>query len=526
MKKHTWILLLTILSTNFTQAQTPNILLIIADDLGRDALNSFGQSTLMPNTPTLDSLRAIGISFDNVWGTPMCTSTRASMMSGLHGNKTGVQGTPGDLDTIHTSVLKRITQSQNADYAKSVIGKWHISSRPVDPDHPIKTGADYYVGFLEAFPNTYDVWDKTENGVTAEENSYVTTTLTDKAITWTQAQTKPWFLWLAHAAPHTPFHVPPSHMYTITSTNNNLQKFIAMIESLDYEINRLLASLSTEERDNTIVIFLGDNGTGGQVLRDYPAGHGKGTIYEGGIDVPMIIAGKGVTRKGERESALINLTDVHATILDIADVPMNGGLGNSLSFKHLLTGNAGNTRDYNFMEFKDGADYYWSVCNAQYKLIQLADGSKEFYDLTIDPFENSPINMTSLSTEVQTIVDDLEDESETTRNSWSCRDYIQNGDEEGIDCGGSNCTPCELSTKGLSINTIQVYPNPSNGKLTITADEPISLVRVYTTLGKLVYEQKISSNSALVDISQLNAELYHIEVMTKSTSTYQSILKL
>jgi arylsulfatase B len=526
MKKYFLFLLLTICSSHFTRAQTPNILLVIADDLGRDALNSFGQSTLMPTTPTMDSLRAIGIAFDNVWGTPTCTSTRASMMSGLHGNKTGVQGTPGNLDTAYTSVLKRITQSQNADYAKSVIGKWHISSKPVDPDHPIKTGADYYVGFLEAFPTTYDVWDKTENGVTAEENSYVTTTLTDKAIVWTQAQTKPWFLWLAHAAPHTPFHVPPSHMYTITSTNNNLQKFIAMIESLDYEINRLLASMSTEERDNTLVIFLGDNGTGGQVLRDYPAGHGKGTIYEGGIGVPMIIAGKGVTRKGERESALINLTDVHATILDIADVPMNGGVGNSLSFKHLLTGNAGNTRDYNFMEFKDGLDYYWSVCNAQYKLIQLADGSKELYDLTIDPFENSPINMTSLSAEVQAIVDDLEDESETTRNSWSCRDYIQNGDEIGIDCGGSNCSPCTNSITAKISNTIHIYPNPSKGNLVIKANEPILVIHIYNSIGQQVYERNMSSNTVAIDISLLNAELYHIEIVTSSSSTYKSILKL
>ena len=148
------------------------------------------------------------------------------------------------------------------------------------------------------------------------------------------------------------------------------------------------------------------------------------------------------------------------------------------------------------------------------------------YDLTIDPFENSPINMTSLSAEVQAIVDDLEDESETTRNSWSCRDYIQNGDEIGIDCGGSNCSPCTNSITAKISNKIQVYPNPSKGNLVIKANEPILVIHIYNSIGQQVYERNMSSNTVAIDISLLNAELYHIEIVTSSNSTYKSILKL
>jgi arylsulfatase A-like enzyme len=508
------------------EAQTPNILLIIADDLGTDALNGFTNQSTLPSTPTLDSLRANGIAFTNAWAAPKCTPTRASIMSGMHGSKTGVLGTPGNLDLTYTSVLNTLDTETNDAYAKAVIGKWHIS-QPVDVMHPYDHGADYYMGFMQAFPTEYSAWDKTENNVTAIDSTYVTTTITDRAITWTGQQTKPWLLWLAHAAPHTPYHVPPSHMYTINNPdNNNTRRFLAMIESVDYEINRLLNSMSTTEKENTLIIFIGDNGTGGSVLRDYPNGHGKSTIYEGGIRVPMIVCGKGVTRKGVVETALINVADIHATILDVTGSALEGGLNNSLSFKHLLTGDVGISRDYNFSEINEGGDYSWAIRNEQYKLIEFEDGSQEFYDLLTDQFEFSPIDITSLTTELVAIKLDLETEAETRRTSWSCRDHIKNGDEEGIDCGGSNCAPCIMSTENILKTNIKVFPNPSSGSFLVTSDAVIQTIQIFTLQGRLIQSiDDINSTSFQID-GLLNASSIAIlEVQTASGIVRKRVMK-
>jgi len=525
MKKINLLSALIILTFS-VKAQSPNIILIIADDLGTDALNGFSSQNVLPTTPTLDSLRANGIAFTNAWAAPKCTPTRASIMSGLHGSKTGVLGTPGNLDLTYTSILNTLKTETNDAYAKAVIGKWHIS-QPVDVMHPFDQGSDYYMGFMEAFPTDYSAWDKTENNITAVDSSYVTTTITDRAITWTSQQTKPWLLWLAHAAPHTPFHVPPSHMYTIRNPeNNNTRKFLAMIESLDYEINRLLNTLNSAQKENTLIIFIGDNGTGGTVLRDYPTGHGKSTIYEGGIRVPMIVCGKGVTRKGEVETALVNVLDIHATILEVTGSELQGGLNNSLSFHHLLAGTTGVSRDYNFSEINEGGEYSWAIRNNQYKLIEFEDGTQELYDLVADQFEFSPKDISTLSPAVQAIKEDLEREAETRRTSWSCRDHIQNGDETGIDCGGSSCNPCTNSIGGIDNFKVELHPNPSTGKLTIESETPVSIIRIYNSIGQEVYRKNDIGRRAELDLASLKADVYHVEIQTNSTSLYRVILKL
>jgi len=111
-----------------TNPNQPNILLIIADDMGIDVTNGYQQNALMPTIPTLDSLRAEGLTFKNAWAAPKCTPTRAAIMSGKYGVKTGVTNTPGHLDVSHTSLFKALESSTNGAYANALLGKWHISS--------------------------------------------------------------------------------------------------------------------------------------------------------------------------------------------------------------------------------------------------------------------------------------------------------------------------------------------------------------------------------------------------------------
>lgn len=508
----------------FSQTK-PNILLVIADDMGVDMLKGYHSEGTFPTTPTLDSLRANGITFDNVFSAPKCTPSRAAILSGKYGIKTGVQGTPGNLDLEHTSLFKAIEDSTDNAYADAVIGKWHIS-QPVNNLHPINHGADYFMGLMGAGPSNYYAWEKTEDGVTAIENSYMTSALTDASIDWINGQNdKPWFLWLSHSAPHTPFHVPPADLYTISMTQNNFGKYLAMIESLDAELNRLLYSMPDSVRANTLVIFVGDNGSPGNLLQGYPDGHGKSTVYQGGIRVPMIISGKGVIRIGEREEALIHFTDLYATILEVAGVNI-GGIYNSLSFDHLLNNTEGPTRDYNFSELKDNDSERWTIRNKQYKLIEDLEGNQEFYDLVNDSFEFNNILESVLTTEQLVVKADLEIEVAQIRTVWSCRDYIKNGDEAGVDCGGSFCSPCVTATEETSGGQTQIYPNPTSHFVTVRSkSKTIKKLTVIDASGKIIISHnKLDEQEFQLDLQFLEKGIYYIEIFYDSFSETKKVV--
>lgn len=136
---------------------------------------------------------------------------------------------------------------------------------------------------------SYWNWTLTENGTQTKQDTYITSKFTDLAIDWTQKQNNPWFLWLAYTAPHTPFHLPPNELHSQNNLENTeeaieknpLPYYQAMLESLDTEIGRLLDSMSQEERENTLIIFMGDNGTPNQVIQaPYEKRKAKGSLYQ------------------------------------------------------------------------------------------------------------------------------------------------------------------------------------------------------------------------------------------------------
>ena len=267
--------LLTVVNLGFIAAQDlPNFLVVIADDLGVDYTNGYGQSGVKPTSPTLDSLQAAGITFKNVFSNPKCSPSRAGIMTGKYGIKNGVSGTPGNLSLEHKSIFLALKEETSGQYDDAVIGKWHISS-PADPDHPMEHGIDYYMGFLGTSVEDYYAWSRTENGETEIDSSYVMIAFTDAAINWVDQRDSPWFLWYAYGSPHSPLHIPPSHLYTVNNPSNNPRKYPAMIESIDYELNRLLQSIPDSVMDNTIIIYLGDNGTPNNLLQNYQQGMEK-----------------------------------------------------------------------------------------------------------------------------------------------------------------------------------------------------------------------------------------------------------
>ena len=183
-----------------------------------------------------------------------------------------------------------------------------------------------------------------------------------------------------------------------------------MMEALDSELGRLLSSLPSEQRENTIVIFVGDNGTPGDVAqRPYNRYQAKSTIFEGGIHVPMIVAGAGVIRKGVREAALINTTDLFATIADLAGTGVTQ-LGDSISFKHLLVNKPGPLRRFLYADFHNQLSELgnaWAIRDNRYKFIQFESGQQKLFDLIDDPFEKRDLLEPAPTVDDRDIADSL-----------------------------------------------------------------------------------------------------------------------
>ena len=440
-----------VLSFCYAQKQTPNILLIIADDLGNDVLDGFGiEEGDKPITPTLDSLRENGVAFTNCWASPQCTPTRAAIMSGKFGINTGIMRPPGLLDpALHTTLFNQIRNESDLDYSMAAIGKWHIAGSNGDLNHPAETGLDHYEGVFGSGASDYYDWTKVINGQTEQVTEYATTHFTDAAIDWVAEQQQPWFLWLAHIAPHGPFHVPPDGLYTSEVGNDNRSRYLAMIEAMDTEIGRLLNSMDEATRENTIIFFVGDNGTPNGVSDFYPPGHAKGSIYEGGLRVPLIAVGKNVNRTGEEEPSLVQATDLYATILELLDMQLPGGIHNSLSIKPLLECGDQPLREINYSDYNDDGTLVWATRTQRYKLLEDADGNQEFYDIVADLQEAENL-IDNLTADQQVVKGRLEEESAIIRTGWSCNDGIQNGEETTIDDCNNDCAEVDqLSTENI-----------------------------------------------------------------------------
>ncbi len=427
----------------------PNILLIISDDQGLDASAQYSLGTDLPVTPTLNQLASDGIVFDNMWVTPACSTTRATMITGKYGINNGVNSLPGNLSTEHQTLQSYLgSNPATQGYESAVFGKWHIGIGAGD-NHPSTVGIEHYAGNLSNV-NDYFNWELTTNGVTQTSSEYHTTKITDLSLEWINQQTSPWFAWVAYSAPHSPFHLPPQQLHsrnlsgTADDINNNRRAYyLAAIEAMDAEIGRMLTSIPQDVLDNTIVIFIGDNGTPRGVLdtSTYPNGHNKGTLYQGGVAVPFVVSGKGVNRQNVRENTLITATDLYATIAELAGMDTTQ-IHDSQSFARLLSSENSLSRDFIYTGYQSSTVDGWTVRSADYKLIEMQDGSQELFALS--DFTESTNLINSSDELVQTARQNLEAYANTvvndtpattngiditnailTNKSQNCADYVE-----------------------------------------------------------------------------------------------------
>jgi arylsulfatase A-like enzyme len=437
------------------RSKPPNILLIIGDDMGIETLRSFGVGTDTAATPNLDRLAEAGVRFNRYWSQPVCSPTRATMLTGRYGFRTGVgrptgdgsvagpmpstpaapagspreggrgrgagaatdPGSPG-LRLDEFTLPKAFAAHRELGYATAAIGKWHLADRANGWEkHPNLTGFDHFSGGLRGFPEGYFAWVKDVNGTLSGATGYGPSDQVDEATKWIRARgDQPWFLWFAFNLPHEPLHLPPRSLWVTDHSSLDPQAdpnanprpyFKAMLEAMDTEIGRLLASLDPATRANTYVVFMGDNGsTRGTVTAPFVPTRAKGTVYEGGVNVPLIVTGPGVAAN-RASNALVNSADMFTTIVEMARLPRSavpaGSAVDSVSFfPYLSQPDRTPIRQWIYAdtfgpaEGVQGGQY--AIRNETHKLVVRA-GQEEFFDVSKDPSEARNLLGTTLTPE-------------------------------------------------------------------------------------------------------------------------------
>ncbi|MCR9139360.1 MAG: sulfatase-like hydrolase/transferase [Alphaproteobacteria bacterium] len=432
----TCVCLVAIAFSSEAAENPPNILLIIADDMGLDASPCYPEGAEKPAMPTLEQLCRDGLVFDNFYATPVCSSTRASILTGRYGFRTGVgaavgRNSPNGLPLSETTLFQFLNRFAPQPYAHAVIGKWHLATVDNgDADHPSMAGVGYYSGVISGTIDDYYLWPRTQDGETAMVDGYITSALTDEAIAWIGDQEdRPWFLWLAHVAPHLPIHLPPERLIEdrgLDATPEDMQArardyYFASLEALDTEIGRLLNSLPQPVLDNTVILFLGDNGTPNRTVQSpYVRRRAKASLYEGGIHVPLIVAGKGVTRHDQREEALVNSTDLFATIANLAGIQPDATdrwPDDSVSFAPLLRSDPSAQRSFAYSELFGSRGRRGQQAEGvalrddRWKYLETAGEGEQLFDLANDPYEQDDLlGSNQLTAETRDALDRLRNE--------------------------------------------------------------------------------------------------------------------
>jgi arylsulfatase A-like enzyme len=407
------------LSASGEEARRPNIVFILADDLGYADLGCYGSKFY--ETPNIDRMAAEGTRFTDGYSCgPNCQPTRAALMSGQYGPRTGVY-TVGSIDrfdwrsrplrpvdNVTELPLEKVTIAQalkEAGYATGMFGKWHLG---LDAKH--HPGAR---GFDEAIESSGVHFDfKTHPPVDVEPGVYLADFLTDRAVDFLERkQRQPFFLYLPHYAVHAPHQAKKELIKKFRGkaavNGQHDAKYAAMIASVDESVGRVLAKLDELKlAENTLVIFSSDNGGVGGYRRaglakdgvtdNFPLKGGKGMLYEGGIRVPYIFRWKGKIASGEIQATPINSVDLYPTLLEVAGATAPEGYSlDGVTYAPLLTGKANTaSREALFWHFPGylgaGAGQWrttpaGAVRAGDWKLIEFyEDGRRELYNLRDD----------------------------------------------------------------------------------------------------------------------------------------------
>ena len=378
------------------ETQSPNIVLIMADDLGAENLACYGNT--VHATPHLDRMAREGALFNNAYASPVCTPTRAMIMTGLYPNRSGfLERLDSKADVNKTNRLPVHLKTfghlfQEAGYATAIAGKWHLGNFQKHPDQPNSHGFDRHCLWVQSWngkrPSRYygpQNWEDGKYVVHSKEvfgPDYYTQFLID-FINTSHGKKQPFLAYFPMNLIHGPMVTPPGDQ-TEAEANypDNLGKKERingqMVHHMDKLVGRLLAKLdSLDIADNTLVIFTGDNGTSKSLenrLGDFRLRGGKRTMNEAGTRVPFIARWPGKIPAGKRD-AILSLMDVLPTLASVAGIPVKHEI-DGMDLSHNLFDKPGKDREFFEMAFEGGCYF---VRDKRFRLHE--DG--RFYDIPV-----------------------------------------------------------------------------------------------------------------------------------------------
>jgi arylsulfatase A-like enzyme len=402
------------------ESNLPNILLIVADDLGYGDLGSYGQKEIQ--TPNLDRLASEGVRFTNFYaGSTVCAPSRASLMTGQHTGHTPIRG--NSRQPLPDSSVTMAEMLRQAGYHTGLIGKWGLGELGSEGE-PNRQGFDYFFGYLnqrhahnyypeflirnqERYPLDNIVpepKDPDGSGVATTRLDYSDDLFTDEALTFIdESEEKPFFLAVTYTIPHANnearelgMEVPDLGIYADKPWPTPAKGHAAMISRMDSDIGRLMARLAEKGiADKTLVLFTSDNGPHREGGNDPDSNDSNGPLrgikrdlYEGGIRVPLIVRWPRHTPPATVTDRVGAFWDLLPTFAEIA----GGAVSEDLDGQSLLTSFNGRyvTSEERtlYWEFHEGPASKQAVRMGQWKGIRLTPSAKlEVYDLANDPGE-------------------------------------------------------------------------------------------------------------------------------------------
>ena len=372
----------------------PNIVLIVADDLGYGELGAYGARDIP--TPNLDALARAGVTFlDGYVSAPQCAPARAGLMTGRYQQRFGFHFNPPPPDhpaygrfglpageTTLAQALKQL------GYATALIGKWHLGFGPAQ--HPLRRGFDEFFGFLDGshvYFGVDPVVPLYRGWAEHVERAYLTRAFARESVAFIRRQAeRPFFLHVAFNAVHVPLEAVPGLLRRFAHIPGLKRRtFAAMLASLDEAVGAVVRAIRDQGlADKTLIVFLGDNGcpTAKTTCRNVPLRAGKGYLYEGGVRVPFMLAWPGRVPAGQRDRRPVVSLDLLPTLLaaatgtDYADPHLDG--------VNLLPYLDGRRRDQPHAALFWGGRRSGTVRRGDWKLVDLPPAPAQLYNLRHD----------------------------------------------------------------------------------------------------------------------------------------------
>ncbi len=389
----------------------PNVLLILTDDLGWADVGYHGGAA---KTPSIDKLAADGTRLERFYVFPVCSPTRAGILTGRSPMRLGIaynvvrpwnpSGLPAGEHLISQSF-------KEAGYQTAMMGKWHLGLSRKE-FLPNARGFDHFYGHLTG---AIDYWthdreggiDWQRDGVTVKEEGYSTDLLAAEAVRWIKGRDKekPFFLYLPFNAVHAPYQAPDAYVAKYAGIREKQARtHAAQIEAYDAAVGRVLDALREEGIDgNTVVFWTSDNGGPGGAGNNTPLRGAKASTFEGGIRVPAILRWPEKIAAGKTSDQVLSLLDVFPTLAAAAGVPIAAErpLDGKDFWGTLAAGKAVPRADDLFFSIHHGKNARRAVIRGDWKLV--TDGDERFlFDLEKDPSEG-----TDLAKEHPGVVKDL-----------------------------------------------------------------------------------------------------------------------